>query len=371
MCFGILQSERKYLYRWNRESIGIQRSFIQDNDFIGPTNYKTMMLLTLILIIIISFPFVVVLTINQSYNKIGKSFSTGKAILENSLSSKISIHFIIDRLSKIFTKKRTFAEGVQTVDFMEHIHSVKLDIPEWKGDGLYEVTAQTKEGTMHPAFLVYHWHADSADTIIFNHGAFEYPFDRTFRHLFKKNNLKNLQVNLIIVRMPFHQQKGELKKGIVTLSKFMATMAASTQLTEEILKMVKNKGAKKVEVAGLSLGGVIANRHHVIFDSADYYVPIIAGSAHEKLFIHRNATTQKEIERNRIITQNLNFTAEWNSIHTDNVFPVAARYDDYCRLYEQGPSYGNCPIEIWNLGHLTTTLSHKALQYVLLRPFIQ
>ncbi len=252
---------------------------------------------------------------------------------------------------------------------MEHIHSVTLEIPEWKGEGLYEVTAQTKEGTMSPAFLVYHWYTNDAPTIIYNHGAFEYPFYNTFQHVFEKDDLKDLKVNLIVVRTPFHQQKGELNKGISSLSKFLATMAVSTQLNEEILKMVKSYGVKEVEIAGLSLGGVIANRHRVVYNSANYYVPIVAGTAHAKLFINNNANTQDEIERNMAISKKLNFTEEWDHIHSDNVFPIVARYDDYCKLNEQGPSYGNTSIEIWDLGHITTALSYEAVRFVLLRPF--
>lgn len=316
---------------------------------------------------IILLPFIFVLTKNPSYEQIKKRFSLGKDISKNSLSSKSNIYFIIDYFSKLLLKSQPFPEGVETVDFCEHINAVQLEVPKWEKEGLYEVSAQTREGMMYPAFLVYNWYAEDAPTIIFNHGAFEYPFDKTFLRIFNKDSLKTLKVNLIIIRTPFHQHKGELKNGIKTLSKFLTTMAVSTKLTEEVLKNLRTRGVKFVEVAGISLGGVISNRHRIIYNSADVYVPIIAGTAHEKLFIRNKDINQKEIDRNKIISQNLNFSAEWNKINTNNVFPICARYDDYCRLNEQGPSYGNCKIEIWNLGHLTTAVSYRALKPVLLR----
>lgn len=318
------------------------------------------------ILILIVLPFIFLLIRNPTYDQIKKISGTGRNISKNDLSPKTNLHHIIDWLPRLFPDAQPFPNGVQTASFIEHIDAVRFKIPEWKGKGLYEVVAHTAEGIMNPAFLVYHWYADNAPTIIFNHGAFEHPFDNTFRQIFKKGSLETLKINLIMLRTPYHEQKGELNNGIMTLSKFMATMAVSTKLTEELLKAVKEKGVKIVEVAGISLGGVIGNRHRTIYNSADYYIPIIAGTAHEKLFI-KKSVTQHEIERNNVISKNLNFTADWNRVHTNNVFPIMARYDDYCKLSEQGPSYGHCQIEIWDLGHLTASLSHKALNFVLLR----
>lgn len=329
-------------------------------------NIKNLLISLLYIFIFIAATFCYFLFRNPSYHQIKKYFVTGKDISPKDSFLKINIHYIIDFIPKLFSNGESFPDGVKTDNFIEHLKAIDLRIPEWKGEGLYEVSAKTKEGNFNPAFLVYHWYSDAAPTIIYNHGAFEYPFDENFRKIFKEKELKSLKVNLIIIRTPFHGKKNGLIEGTATLSKFLATMAVSTKLTEDILRIVKSRGVKTVEVAGISLGGVVCNRHHVIYNSADFYVPIIAGTAYEKLFLSQKSGID-EAERNRMISKNLNFSCEWASVNNDNVFPICAKYDDYCKLNEQAPSYGNCKIEIWETGHLTTFFTHKALKYALLK----
>jgi hypothetical protein len=285
-----------------------------------------------------------------------------------------SIHASIDKAAAAIDallnpKYVPFRSGVESRTFQEHLDAVKLELPNWKGEGLYELEAQTLEGVMYPAFRVYHWYSDSAPTLVFHHGAFEYPFDGRFARLFGRDVLNApFKANLIVERTPFHRKSGkELLEGVETLSKFMAAMAVSVKLTEELVRALEARGVSRIEIAGVSLGGVIANRHHVLFNTASFYVPVVAGTAHERLFIPRNSVDSATQQRNEIIRKHLNFTTEWMRVNSDNVFPILGRYDGYCRLEEQGTSYGNCKLEIWNRGHVTTSLSLVALRQALLK----
>jgi len=58
--------------------------------------------------------------------------------------------------------------------------------PVFDTEGLYEVKASTKAGGLDPAFLVYKWDSDTSNTLIFHHGASEYPFYWIFSNIFKK-----------------------------------------------------------------------------------------------------------------------------------------------------------------------------------------
>ena len=82
--------------------------------------------------------------------------------------------------------------------------------------------------------------------------------------------LSDLGINLIVVRTPFHKQKGALKQGTATLSTFMATMATSVRLTEELIHTLRQRGVQTIEIGGFSLGAVITNRHRTMYNSADF-----------------------------------------------------------------------------------------------------
>ena len=303
---------------------------------------------------------------NPSYEKINKTLiQASDATIKKEIPA-FNLNFAVDKIA--YSQPIYFANGVQTDNFSQHLEAINLDIPDWNSEGLYEVKASTKAGILDPAFLVYKWNSNTSNTLIFHHGASEYPFYGIFSNIFKKETLDNLSVNLIVVRTPFHKQKGNLKQGTASLSTFMATMATSVKLTEKLIHSLRQKGVPTIGIGGFSLGAVIANRHRVAYNSADFYVPIVGTVAHEKFFIFpKKNTTESEIERNKIITQHLNFSAQWQEIQSPNAFPVMARYDAFLPLHQHAPAYGNLEVEVWNTGHLSTALFYDAMWHILLK----
>ena len=303
---------------------------------------------------------------NPSYEKINKTLiQASDATIKKEIPA-FNLNFAVDKIA--YSQPIYFPNGVQTDNFSQHLEAINLDIPDWNSEGLYEVKASTKAGILDPAFLVYKWNSNTSNTLIFHHGASEYPFYGIFSNIFKKETLDNLSVNLIVVRTPFHKQKGNLKQGTASLSTFMATMATSVKLTEKLIHSLRQKGVPTIGIGGFSLGAVIANRHRVAYNSADFYVPIVGTVAHEKFFIfNKKNTTESEIERNKIITQHLNFSAQWQEIQSPNAFPVMARYDAFLPLHQHAPAYGNLEVEVWNTGHLSTALFYDAMWHILLK----
>ncbi|WP_227977304.1 hypothetical protein [Capnocytophaga felis] len=303
---------------------------------------------------------------NPSYENIDKTFiQASDADIKKEIPA-FNLNYLVDKIA--YSEPVYFPNGVETADFEEHLEAINLEIPNWDREGLYEVKASTKASTLDPAFLVYKWDSDTSNTLIFHHGASEYPFYWIFSNIFNKEILNDLGVNLIVVRTPFHKQKGALKQGTATLSTFMATMATSVKLTEKLIHTLRQKGVQTIEVGGFSLGAVITNRHRTIYNSADFYVPIVGTVAHEKFFIFpKKNITESELERNKIITHYLNFSAQWQENQSPNVFPVMARYDKFLPLNEHAPAYGNLEVEIWNTGHLSTALFNDGMRYVLLK----
>ncbi len=273
--------------------------------------------------------------------------------------------FVVSRL--LTGDKRYFRDGVASRSFEEHLAAVHNKLPQWKGEGLYELEAQTAEGVMFPAFRVHRWHGDRAPTLIYHHGASQIPFDGVFNAIFDPEKLPpDLAANLIVVRTPFHQKgRLELLEGGATLSRFLALMAVSVRVTEHLVQALRARGVKHVGVVGISMGGFIANRHRVHYGSATFYAPVVAGTAFAEVLL-READPRARPHA-AAIREHLNFRDKWRKAAPENVFPILGRFDAVCRLEEQGPSYGGTPVEIWDCGHLTTVLAVRALRHFFLK----
>lgn len=311
---------------------------------------------------------------NPDYDAIAREEIIGDTIQKGAISHSFwNFHTMLDRtvvgLGSLIANKPYFRNGVQTRGFREHLDSVEIDYMEDLKEGMHELRARTLEGTMHPAYRVHRWVSPTAPTFIYNHGASQTPYDGVFNAIFDlKKMARPPRANLIIIRTPFHRKgRFELNEGASTLSRFLAIMAVSVKLTEKLVQSAKRKGSRNVVVGGISLGGFVANRHHLAYNSAGHYIPVIAGTAFGEVYLGPSKAAPAALRHPEILRRHLNFTAEWRKANNNNVFPILGRFDNICRLEQQGPSYGSMPVEIWDRGHITTALSFRALRHVFLR----
>ena len=312
---------------------------------------------------------------NPPYDKMPRATLVGERIGKKEVINRSrSFYSLTDRAvfrlgAFLGSEKAYFRDGLKTRSFQEHVEAVRLHLPRNFGRGLHELRARTLEGVMHPAFRVYQWHGNAAPVLIYNHGASQVPFDGIFAAIFKRESSSlPIRANLIVIRAPYHRRdRFELNEGAATLSRFLAVMAVSVRLTEELVRAAGKRGAKRVVVAGLSFGGFIANRHHLIYNSAHAYVPLAAGASFADVFLGTPAASPFALKNPETIRKHLNFAAVWKNTDRSNVFPVLARHDEVSRLEIQGPDYGNRPVEIWDRGHITLALSFRALRYAILR----
>lgn len=263
-----------------------------------------------------------------------------------------------------------FRSGVESKSFESHLASVRFLPNPSPQEGLYNVEATTAEGIMYPGLSIYHWYGATAPTLIYNHGASQYPFDALFRSIFDADSLEEpLPVNLIVIRAPFHREgASELPRKAATLSRFMAALAVTVQMNEAVVQWARSQGSTRIAIVGLSMGGFIANRHHLHFNSADYYIPVLAGTRFSDVFLNTSPAHPDALRADKLAV--LDFEAEWRLSRHENVFPVLGRSDQISRLSIQGPSYGPTNVEIWDKGHISTATSVRALRHIFLRHLI-
>jgi hypothetical protein len=268
----------------------------------------------------------------------------------------VNRHILIDKCLLAAANrigKPFFRESIDSPPFDELLEETRILMPEVAGAGYYASSAHTPVGTLDIRMHLMHAADRHAPLLVYNMGGSESPFDGGARRIFPIK--QTFAINVVAVEAPLQRSLEQLSSSFARLDNYMAMLAATVRMNECILRSDRFRDASITVVAGTSLGGFVANRHHLAFDTADAYVPIVAGTCHGDIFlstIDSGAIARANPER---IRGRLNFDGPWRTRVHPNVFPVLARYDQLNLLEVQGPSYGDVPYEVWDGGHLYST----------------
>ena len=267
-------------------------------------------------------------------------------------------------------KNKFFFESIESAGYEEHLKNLSLTVPQLN-EGIHEVEANTLVGELDPAFYVARWKGKQYPTIIYHHGNNERPFDFS---RFAKNSFKNIfcdaktptEANLIAIRAPFHNDSlKSYQKVVGHLSNFVAMLSTSVKLIEHIIQQLKKEAEAPVLVSGISLGGWVTNLHRSYYNTADAYIPLLAGAALDHLFtdsIYRKMGGRIARENPAKIREILNFEEDFQKIKDDNVFPLLGQYDQFIQYERQRKSYKTDNIKVLKTGHVTSFLSGKELR---------
>lgn len=279
----------------------------------------------------------------------------------------MNIHGLIDTmavgLGASFMRKY-FRDGHRSAGVAENIEAVSISFPSLKGEGDYEFNAETPVGELDAAFRAAQLIDGDHPWLIYHHGAAEIPFDYGFNRIFPLQN-RSIEANMLLVRAPFHRSRKEFQHGIRTLANLVAMLAVSVCVIEHLVGEARQSSESKVLVAGTSLGGFITNLHHIHFDSADAYTPLLAGLAMDDAYLYSaysKATAVTAKENPDTIESVLNFAEEFAAVDHSNVFPLLAIHDRLIRYDIQKASYGDCPVAEIPRGHTTGALSYSELR---------
>jgi|SRR6056297_1459916 len=289
-------------------------------------------------------------------------------------------HIFLDRLtatvaSATLGKNKFFSESVESPGYKEHLEDVSLSVSSLE-KGIHELQAGTSSGKMDPAYYVAQWKGKGYPTIIYHHGNNERPFDFS---RFAKNSFKNIfmdskepiDANLIAIRAPFHNASlKEYQKKINHLSNFVGMLSVSVRLVEEIIHRLKDQGIAPVLISGISLGGWITNLHRSYYNTADVYVPLLAGAALDHLFtdsVYRKMGGRIARENPEKIKETLNFEEDFQKVKDENVYPLLGQYDQYIQYERQKKSYTTANIKVLKTGHVTSFLAAKNIREHILK----
>ncbi|MFC7070134.1 hypothetical protein [Halobaculum lipolyticum] len=224
---------------------------------------------------------------------------------------------------------------------------------------MHELAAETLAGQLCAAVSIRAWHGTDAPTLVWHHGGGEHPYDTIFSGTFPDPD--SMGANLVIIRAPGHESRLGVQRVGATLSRYLATLAVAVAATEHVLAEVDGRSV----VSGYSLGGFVTNRHHVHHDTADAYVPLMAGTAHGEIFLSSVPAAPPARNRPEYLRRRLNFTDAWGGRDHDHVHPVLGRHDRLNRLAAQRPSYPGVTPAVWPVGHLRGIRAHERIRQTL------
>ena len=275
-------------------------------------------------------------------------------------------------MTKIFAgRRRLFSDNIDSPPFSELVKTIDFEIPEIKNAGLYKAETDTPAGKLEPQFMVYRWFGSNYPTYIYHHGNSEKPlkikpFKRnTFYKIFVRKQ-PPVKANIIALVSPLHILPAkEMQKTYRDIRNITSSLSATAVLVEKIIKQLKSDGSGKITVSGISLGGFVTNIHRAFFNTADVYVPLLAGAALGDVFIRSDFAGltsdlfNKNHEKIRMI---MNFDKEFMERSDRNVFPMLGRFDRFIVVETHVKCYGSNPLKIVNRGHATAAFSTQMLK---------
>ena len=282
-------------------------------------------------------------------------------------------HILYDKLTAAIasaTVGKFFSESIESPGYKKFLEDITVSLPSLD-ESIRETEAETPVGKMDPAYYVAQWKGEAYPTIIYHHGNNERPFDfsrfakNSFKNIFMDSN-EPIEANLIAIRAAFHNASlKEYQKKINHLSNFVGMLSVSVKLVEAIINRLKEQGGAPVLVSGISLGGWVTNLHRSYYNTADTYVPLLAGAALDHLFTdsgYRKMSGRIAREHPKSIKQMLNFEEDFKKVKDDNVFPLLGKYDQYIQYERQQKSYSKDNIKVLETGHVTSFLAGKELR---------
>lgn len=288
----------------------------------------------------------------------------------------MNIHSFIDSVivsltRKFAGKRRLFSDNVESEPISELVKTIDLEVPQIKQSGHYKCEAQTPAGKMSPQFVVHKWFGANYPTYLYHHGNSERPLKirpfarNTFYKIFVKKPFP-FKANIIALVSPLHVLPvNEMSKSYRDIRNIVSSLSATAVLVEKIIKQIKSEGSGNIIVSGISLGGFVTNIHRSFFNTADIYIPLLAGAALADVFIRsefEKITSKLFGENHNKVRNILNFDREFMDVKDRNVFPLLGRYDKFIELDTHVKCYGSHPLKIINRGHATAAYSANLLR---------
>jgi hypothetical protein len=256
-----------------------------------------------------------------------------------------------------------FSESVESPTLIELYQGFAVTVPPIVSEGEFPVVV-TGRDDLRPIVHVLRWLGDGYPAVIYHHISNEYPIDGSCRKILL--SAKNpLHANVVLVQAAYHETSAAFNKCVRGLSSFAAMVALSARVIDECVAQLSERKMKTV-VAGMKLGGWVANFHHAVSNSASAYVPALAGAGFGDIFVDSSfnkCVSSRALREHGRVRRALNFDDLFMArAGHPNVYPILAEYDRISDYYRQSTCYGDHRIAVLSKGHITGARAFDVLR---------
>ncbi|HAJ99324.1 MAG TPA: hypothetical protein DCM62_04800 [Bacteroidales bacterium] len=271
----------------------------------------------------------------------------------------------IQVLSLLAGRNKYFSKSLDAHSFEEHLEYLDFVVPDLIFKGDFEISVAHLSGVADPAIKVVQWLGYDFPTIIYHHDFNEQPFNLTedalnsFYHILLKWP-RRIPANLLLLRAPFHNQRlRQYYKKVVELDNFMAMLSVQAMVTDKVVRQFRSRSKKAVLVVGIGLGGWITNLHRAYFNTAQAYIPILAGTRMDEMFLtsgFKVLVSKESLKESAMVRNRLNFFTKFRRVTNFNLYPLLARFDNIARFDLQKSAYNGFPLRVIDEGHISAIL---------------
>ncbi|MBV1759380.1 MAG: hypothetical protein KMY55_16355 [Dethiosulfatibacter sp.] len=280
----------------------------------------------------------------------------------------MNIHKLVDNLSMGIAgkavKKKYFSQNVSSRRVKDWIEIIKLEIPSIDGEGHHPIRVEYDGCVNEAGIHIEQWKGKDYPTIIYHHGAAEGSYDFSFKRVLARDK-NDINANLIGIQALFNHNNKEFMDSISDLSNYTVMLAASVVMVEQIIKNLRQITDSKIIVTGPSLGGFVTNLHFTYFNTADRYVPLLAGARIGDALIdsaYANVMSENGKSNSELVKETLNFNKDFKNRDQKNLFPLLALHDQIVRYSVQSQDYDIEKMQTIPFGHSTGATRYRLLQ---------
>ncbi|MFZ1989030.1 MAG: hypothetical protein WAW96_04590 [Alphaproteobacteria bacterium] len=263
------------------------------------------------------------------------------------------------------SQKPHFHGGTRSPPLSSHLEALEFELPKLTKPGRVSFKVSTLAGDVTAAIHVHALGAPGSPVLIYHHDTNEFPPTRTLRAMFPAG--WNSGLTIYLVEAPFHDARSSTQFATNSVMLHLTMQAVAISVTERLLLSPSVARASIRVVAGFGQGGFIANRHHMMFDSATAYIPFMAGTAEAEPYLSRVPTAKRALRDRGALRALLNFSEAWAERGHRNVFPVLGSADLVNPFDAEMRSYGKTEIEVWALSHQAAKNSPERMRKKILR----
>lgn len=280
----------------------------------------------------------------------------------------MNIHKFVDNLSMGIAgktvKKKYFSKNVSSRKVKDWIEILKLEVPSLDGVGHHSIKVEYDGRVNEAGIHIEQWLGVDYPTIIYHHGAAEGSYDFSFKRILTRDK-GDIKANLIGIQALFNHNNKEFMDSISDLSNYTVMLATSVVMVEQIIKRLRQTSDSKIVVTGTSLGGFVTNLHFTYFNTADCYVPLLAGARIGEALIdsaYGNVMSEYGKSNSEKVIDILNFDKDFKNRDQKNLFPLLALHDQIVQYSVQSVDYDTDKIQTIPFGHSTGATRYKLLQ---------